>query len=147
MPRRNAVCEGTIGCAARRSLKVLIIDDNEMMRMALRMTIQSDAYDVVGDASCAKTGIEQIDKLQPDIICLDVHMPNGNGLELLAQIKQTLPQTVVLMITSSNDAQTVQAAVRGGADGFIIKPFKAGTVLDVLQKSTAPLRARQGQPF
>ena len=131
--------------AAQRRLRVLIVDDNEMMRMALRMTIQSDAYDVVGDASCARSGLDQVNKLQPEVVCLDVHMPNGNGLDLLAQIKATLPQTVVLMVTSSNDEQTVQAAVRSGADGFIIKPFKAGTVLDALKKSTAALRARQGQ--
>ena len=125
----------------RNRLRVLIVDDNEMMRSVLRLTIQSDAYEVVGDASCCRTGMEQINRLRPDVAILDVHMPNGNGLDMFKEIKEIFPQMVVLMVTASSERETVQTAMQEGADGFIIKPFKSGTVLDVLEKSKKKLRA------
>lgn len=121
--------------ATQKRLRILIVDDNEMIRRALRMIVQSDAYEVIGTASCGKTGWEQIDKLRPDIVLLDINMPNSNGLIVLEQIKQALPQTVVLMVTADSDQKTVQTALRRGANGFIIKPFKSGTVIDALQSA------------
>ena len=130
----------------QKRLSVLIIDDNEMIRTVLRVIIQSDTYDVIGDASGSEAGLFQFSKLWPDVVCLDVQMPDGDGLKVLEQIKQIAPQTVILMVTASSDRETVQTALQRGAAGFIIKPFNSGTVLDALKKSTAPLRAKKTPP-
>ena len=125
-----------------KSISVFIIDDNEMTRTVLRMIIQSDTYDVIGDASNGKSGLEAARKLRPDIICLDIVMPECDGLDVLTQIMEALPQTAVLMVTASNDRKTVETAIQRGARGFIIKPFNTGTVLDTMQKTSAILRSQ-----
>jgi two-component system, chemotaxis family, chemotaxis protein CheY len=129
--------------ANHESFSVFIIDDNEMTRVVLRMIIQSERYDVIGDAGTGKSGLERVRKLRPDIICLDIVLPDSNGLELLEEIKQELPQTVVLMVTASHERETVQTALQRGASGFIIKPFNAGIVLDTLEKSVAMHNAQK----
>jgi two-component system chemotaxis response regulator CheY len=123
----------------QKKLNVLIVDDNETTRALLRMIIQGDAYDVVGEAANGATGLERALKLRPDIICLDVMMPDSDGLEILQEIKKKLPRSMVLMVTASNDAKTVQTAISRGACGFIIKPFSTGTVLDTLQKTAVKI--------
>ena len=128
--------------ATQDRLCVFIIDDNEMTRSVLRMIIQGDAYDVVGDAANGKSGLERVLKLRPDVVCLDVLMPDSDGLEVLEQIKQALPQTIVLMVTASNDRATVQTALQRGANGFIVKPFNTGIIVDTLAKAVAMLRAQ-----
>ena len=128
--------------ATQDRLGVFIIDDNEMTRSVLRMIIQGDAYDVVGDAANGKSGLERVLKLSPDVVCLDVLMPDSDGLEVLEQIKQALPQTIVLMVTASNDRATVQTALQRGANGFIVKPFNTGIIVDTMAKAVAMLRAQ-----
>jgi two-component system chemotaxis response regulator CheY len=118
---------------------VLIIDDNETTRSMLRMIIQGETYKVVGEANNGVSGLERARKLRPDIVCLDIVMPDSDGLEVLAELKQALPNTAVLMVTASNDRETVLTAIRRGASGFIIKPFNTGVVLDTLDKTAAAL--------
>ncbi|GGC65644.1 response regulator [Undibacterium terreum] len=127
--------------AENKSLSVFIIDDNEMTRSVLRMTIQGEDFDVIGGAANGKSGLERVLKLQPDIVCLDIVMPDTDGLELLQEIKQALPLTIVLMVTSSNDRETVSLALQRGAAGYILKPFNKGTILDTLEKVTVLRRA------
>ena len=123
-----------------KRLGIFIIDDNEMTRTLLRMIVQGEVYDVVGDAAGGKSGLERVLKMKPDIVCLDVLMPDSDGLEVLAQIKEALPKTIVLMVTASNDRATVQTALQRGANGFIIKPFNTGIVLDTLAKTVTKMR-------
>jgi two-component system chemotaxis response regulator CheY len=77
--------------------------------------------------------------LRPDIVCLDISMPDADGLDILQAIKSASKETMVLMVTASNDLKTVQTAIERGASGFIIKPFNSGTVLDTLQSTAAKL--------
>jgi two-component system chemotaxis response regulator CheY len=124
----------------KRKLNVLIIDDNETTRAVLRMIIQGDHFDVVGDAASGNAGLDRMRRLKPDIVCLDVSMPDADGLDILQAIKNESKGTMVLMVTASNDIKTVQTAIARGASGFIIKPFNSGTVLDTLGSTAAKLR-------
>jgi two-component system chemotaxis response regulator CheY len=67
-------------------------------------------------------------------------MPGSNGLDVLVEIKKTLPNTSVLMVSGSNDRATIVTAIQLGASGFILKPFNSGIVLDTLDKTTARLK-------
>jgi len=126
--------------STEKCLSVLIVDDNEMTRTILRMMIQGEEFNVVGIANNGQSAIEQVKSLQPDIVCLDILMPGDDGLRVLEKIKTLRPQTQVLMVTASRDRETVKKAVGSGADGFIVKPFNSGTVLDALLKAGARLR-------
>ncbi len=122
-------------------MNVLIVDDNEMTRTLLRTILSGDGHKVLGEASNGRSGLEQALKLKPDLVCLDILMPDGNGIDVLKQIMKDLPKAIVLMVTGKRDAETVKVCLENGAKGFIIKPFNAGIVLKVV-KETA-LRAAQ----
>ena len=119
---------------SKRRTSIMIVDDNYMMRSIFCGMLRGEIYDVVGEARNGVQAVEMADRLKPDIVCLDVMMPEKNGIEALIEIKAARPNTVVVMITSNADADTVQQSIGNGASGFIIKPFNAARVLDTLEK-------------
>lgn len=123
-----------------KRLSVAIVDDNDMMRAILRGMLRGEAFDVVGEARNGTLAVDLAERMKPDIICMDVVMPEKNGLEAMAEIKAARPETQIVMITSNADPETVQDAIQNGAAGFIIKPFNAARVLDTLEKVAARLR-------
>lgn len=127
----------------QQGLRVFIIDDNEMTRGLLRVIIQGDQYDVVGEAASAEAARLRLCSICADIICLDVVMPDGDGLTLLNWIREKQPKAAVLMVTASTDRSTVEQALRNGAKAYIIKPFNPGTVMDTLNKLGAQIKAQR----
>lgn len=121
-------------------VSVLIIDDNETTRAVLRMIIQGNAYHVIGEANNGISGLARARSLHPDIVCLDIEMPGCNGFDVLVEIKKTLPNTAVLMVSGNNDRATIVTAIQLGASGFILKPFNSGILLDTLDKTAALLK-------
>lgn len=126
----------------KKRLTVVIVDDNDMMRSILRAMLRGEEYEVIGEARNGNLAVEVADRLKPDIVCLDVLMPEKDGLEALCEIKSARPETQVVMITSSSDPDTVQESIQNGASGFIIKPFNAARVLDTLAKVSGRLRQK-----
>lgn len=113
--------------------RVLIVDDNDVMRTLLRAILRSDNnFEVIGEARNGSIAVELAERLKPDIVCLDVVMPEMDGLEALREIKSTRAETQVVMITGSPSANNVQEAMTLGANGFIVKPFNAAKILDTL---------------
>ncbi|MDQ5903629.1 MAG: two-component system, chemotaxis family, chemotaxis protein CheY [Pseudomonadota bacterium] len=112
--------------------KILIVDDNDLMRTLLRGMLRGEEYHVVGEARNGLQGVEAVQKLTPDIVCLDVMMPEMDGLEALQVMKQAKPDLVVVMITGNPSVENVQESIHGGAAGFIVKPFNTAKVLDTL---------------
>jgi two-component system, chemotaxis family, chemotaxis protein CheY len=128
--------------ADRKRCKVLIIDDDNMSRTILRTIILGDDYEIVGEATNGKKGVELALELKPDVVCLDNVMPEMSGLDALLEIRAKLPQTLILMVTGSADRETVQAALQGGADGYVVKPFNSGRVLAALEQALAKGRSQ-----
>lgn len=112
----------------------MIVDDNDIMRTILRGIVRGEKYEVIGEARNGNVAVEMAARLKPDIVCLDVVMPEKNGLEALGEIKAARPETEVVMITANAEPDTVQESIINGAAGFIIKPFNAARVLDALEK-------------
>lgn len=129
---------------ARRRISIIIVDDNDMMRSILRGMLRGEEYDVVGEARNGVAAVDLVERLKPDIACMDVMMPEKNGIEALCEIKAAHPETEVIMVTSNSDPDTVQESIQNGASGFIIKPFNAARVLDTLEKVSG--RVRQKKP-
>jgi two-component system chemotaxis response regulator CheY len=128
---------------ARRRISIIIVDDNDMMRSVLRGMLRGEEYDVVGEARNGQSAIDAVERLKPDIVCMDVMMPEKNGLEALSEIKAAYPKTEVVMVTGNSDPDTVQEAIQNGASGFIIKPFNAARVLDTLEKVSGRVRQKK----
>ena len=117
------------------SPKVLIVDDNDLMRTLLRGILRSESCLVVGEARNGAIGLELVEKTYPDVVFLDVVMPEMDGLEVLQIIKDRYPRVKVIMITGNPSVENVQDSIHGGASGFIVKPFNTARVLDTLHKA------------
>lgn len=115
-----------------RPVSIVIVDDNDLMRTVLRGILRSDEYEVSGEARNGAIALDMIDRLKPDVVFLDVMMPEMDGLEALQAIKSAHPQIAVIMITGKPSVDNVQESIHNGADGFIVKPFNAGRVLAAL---------------
>lgn len=113
--------------------KIVIVDDNDLTRSLLRGLLVAEGYQVVGEANNGDQGFEMILRIRPDIVCLDVNMPKTDGLTVLRQIRQHVPEQVVVMVTGNTDRDTVQGAITGGAAGFIVKPFNSAKVLSSIE--------------
>lgn len=118
----------------KRRTTILIVDDNDVMRTILRGMLRGDDYEIIGEARNGAIAVELASRLKPDIVCLDVIMPEKDGLAALCEIKTARPETEVVMITSNANPETVQESILNGASGFIIKPFNTARVLDTLEK-------------
>ena len=114
---------------------ILIVDDNDLMRTLLRGILRSDAYQIIGEARNGIIALEFIAKSKPDIVFLDVMMPEMGGLEALQAIEAKHPEIIVIMITGNPSVENVKESIQGGAGGFIIKPFNSAKVLDTLVRA------------
>lgn len=115
---------------------VVLVDDDELTRTALRLLLREANFVVVGEANNGIAGFTMVERLLPEIVCLDIQMPEMDGLTLLEKIKASWPDIAVLMITASADRQSVGRALALGAAGFIVKPFNADRVVKSVRVAT-----------
>jgi DNA-binding NarL/FixJ family response regulator len=125
--------------AAFDTIKILLIDDHDLSRSLLRKLLKEAGFAQVREASDGAAGLVIARHFRPELICLDNQMPGKSGLEMLAEFKAAVPQSAVLMVTASNDRDTVLACINAGARGYILKPFSA----DILVKLIEGVLARQ----
>ena len=114
--------------------KVLIVDDAAFMRKLLKNILFSGGFDIVGEAENGKQAVELYKKLRPDIVTMDIIMPEMNGIEALKEIKKIDPNAKVIMCTAVGQEQMVKTAIKFGAKGYIVKPFQAPKVIEELKK-------------
>ena len=109
----------------------------------LRHILASDVrYKVIGEAGSGKLGMSMAERHRPDIVCLDIHMQDSNGLDILRQIKTQWPQMIVLMVTGNKDRASILEAVQGGASGYIVKPFNPAGLLTTIEQGIAKALAK-----
>ncbi len=121
-----------------RPPKILIVDDNDLMRTLLRGILRSEDCLVIGEAKNGVIALDFIEKTKPDVVFLDVVMPEMDGLETLQNIKRDYPEIIVVMITGNPSKENVQESIQGGASGFIIKPFNSAKVPETLHRAWQP---------
>lgn len=103
-------------------LRVLLVDDSPLIRLGLRSALEDYADIVlVGEAGTAAAGVAAVMKLKPDVVLLDLHLPDLSGLEACRQIIKFRPLTRVLILTSSSNERNVQEAMSAGAQGYLLK--------------------------
>jgi two-component system chemotaxis response regulator CheY len=112
---------------------VLIVDDAMFMRNTLKMMLVKDGHNVVGEAQNGIEAIEKYKLLKPDVVTMDIHMPEMGGLDALKEIKAFDSNAVVIMITAAGDHGHVMDAMKLGASNFIVKPFTEDKVIKVME--------------
>ena len=112
---------------------VLIVDDSRTSRRILRDILEKAGYEVVGEAVNGQDGFDQYVKLEPDVVTMDITMPQVDGLESLKLIRKFNPNAKVIMITAAGQKEKMVEAVKYGAVEFIAKPFMEGSVLEALK--------------
>lgn len=117
------------------SPKILIVDDNDLMRTLLRGILRSEDYPTVSEARNGIVALDAIAKDKPDIVFLDVIMPEMDGIETLQNIKERYPDIAVIMITGNPSKENVEESIQTGASGFIVKPFNSAKVLNTLDRA------------
>lgn len=115
-------------------VKVLVVDDTAFMRKLLKNILFSGGFDIVGEAENGKQAVELYKQLKPDIVTMDIVMPEMNGIEALKEIKKIDPNAKVVMCTAVGQEQMVKMAIKFGAKGYIVKPFQAPKVVEELKK-------------
>jgi two-component system chemotaxis response regulator CheY len=111
---------------------VLICDDALFMRTLLRGIVGSGGYDVVGEAANGRTAVELYEQLRPDLVLMDMVMPELSGLDAVRQIRALDPEARVAMCSAMGQQELVYEALEAGARAFVGKPFTGQGVLDAL---------------
>lgn len=115
-------------------LRILIAEDSAPFREGLRNLLQSaDSLEVVGEAASGQEAIQLANQLQPDIVLMDVQMPGLNGIEATRQIVYTSPHISILMLTMFEDDESVFAALRAGARGYLLKGALKAEIVRAIQ--------------
>lgn len=106
----------------RVKTRILLADDHTVLRAGLRMLIEAEAdMTVVGEAGDGLEAVDQIGKLTPDVLLLDLRMPRLGGLAALRRLRQASPQSRILVLTMHEDAEYLRAALQSGANGYVLK--------------------------
>ncbi len=119
-------------------LRVLIADDHKLFRQGLigLMETREDLVEVIGEASSGLEAVQLAEQLQPDVILMDIYMPEGDGLQAAKVIRTRFPQIAIVMLTSSENDEHLYQAVQLGASGYLLKNLDATELFDLLSGVT-----------
>lgn len=113
---------------------ILICDDAAFMRMMIKDILTKNGYTVAGEAENGKKAIEKYNEVKPDLVLMDITMPELDGIQALKQIKMADPASNVIMCSAMGQQAMVIEAIQAGAKDFIVKPFQADRVIEAVKK-------------
>jgi len=117
-------------------IRVLIVDDHTLFRSGIRLVLERhEDFEVVGEAGDGLEGVKRAKQLKPDVVLLDLHMPGTSGLEAIPLLKEEVPQTQIIMLTVSEDADDLLEALRAGARGYLLKNIETDFLLDSIRRA------------
>jgi two-component system, NarL family, response regulator DesR len=117
--------------AEHRRLRVVIAEDNEMLRTTLGLALEEAGYDVVGAAADGVSAVDTVLEVQPDVTVMDVRMPGIDGIEATRRIRDARgSRTIVLMLTAFDEPTLMQSALDAGAAGFLVKGIPLARLVD-----------------
>ncbi|WP_019119128.1 response regulator [Brevibacillus massiliensis] len=117
------------------SNKVLVVDDAAFMRMMIKEILTKNGFTVVGEASDGAQAVEKYKELGPDLVTMDITMPEMDGIAALKEIKKLDPNARIIMCSAMGQQAMVIDAIQAGAKDFIVKPFQADRVIEAIRKT------------
>lgn len=115
--------------------KVLIVDDAAFMRMMIKDILTKNGFEVVGEAQDGVQAVEKYQELNPDLVTMDITMPEKDGITALKEIKALNSNAIIIMCSAMGQQAMVIDAIQAGAKDFIVKPFQAERVIEAIQKA------------
>lgn len=120
------------------TIKILLVDDHSLFRSGIKLLLQRNPeFEVVGEAADGLEGIKRAKQLKPDVVLMDLNMPGLSGLEAMQLIVEDLPDTAVLMLTVSEEAEDLLIALKSGARGYLIKNIEADYLIQSIKRAAA----------
>lgn len=117
-----------------RSLRILIVDDHEVVREGLRTLLnRRPGFSVVAEAATVEGAVAEASRAKPDVVIMDVRLPDGSGVEACREIRQENPDTKVIMLTSYADEEAVFASILAGAAGYLLKQTRGQTLAEAVE--------------
>ena len=115
--------------------KVLIVDDAAFMRMMIKDILEKNGFEVLGEANNGIKAVELYKKEKPDVVTMDITMPEMDGIKAVKEIRIFDPNAKVIMCSAMGQQSMVMDAIRAGARDFIVKPFQPDRVLEAIRKT------------
>ncbi len=115
--------------------RILVVDDAAFMRMMVKDILTKNGYEVVGEAENGLRAIEKYQELRPDLVTMDITMPEMDGISAVKEIRKIDPNAKVIMCSAMGQQSMVIEAIQSGARDFIVKPFQPDRVLEAIRKA------------
>ncbi|EKN63894.1 response regulator with CheY-like receiver, AAA-type ATPase, and DNA-binding domains [Schinkia azotoformans MEV2011] len=115
--------------------RILIVDDAAFMRMMIKDILTKNGFEVVGEAADGLQAVEKYKEVNPDLVTMDITMPEMDGITSLKEIKKIDPGAKIIMCSAMGQQAMVIDAIQAGAKDFIVKPFQADRVLEAIKKT------------
>ena len=121
-----------------KSIRLLIVDDHKVVRLGLHTLMsRHNGIEVIGEAGTSAAAVEQTSRLKPDVVLMDVRLPDGNGFEACRQIRRVQPDTRVLFLTSFADEEIVLESIDAGGDGYLLKEIDEENLVQAIRNVAA----------
>lgn len=114
---------------------ILIVDDAAFMRLSIKQMIEPEGYEVVGEAGTGVEAVDMYQKLRPDLVLMDITMPDMNGIEAVKLIKGIDSNAKIIMCSAVGQQMQIAEAIKSGAENFIVKPFKKEILCAAIAKA------------
>lgn len=114
--------------------KVLVVDDAAFMRMMIKDILRKGGYEVIGEAEDGGKAVEKYKELHPDLVTMDITMPDMDGITAVKEIKKLDPNALIIMCSAMGQQAMVIDAIQAGAKDFVVKPFQPERVLEAVRK-------------
>lgn len=122
-------------------MKVLLAEDHKMVRQGTRLYLESVGVEVIGEATNGREAVELAGSLQPDVVVMDIHLPELTGVEATRRIRHDYPEIRILVLTAYDESAYVHALLDAGADGFILKTAELSELYKALNEVSVGRRA------
>ena len=115
------------------SIRLVLADDHRMLREGLRRSMTDEGFDVVGEAADGEEAVKLCEDVRPDVVLMDVTMPDVDGVQATARIRSTNPDVRVVMLTMHADDDVIASAIRAGASGYLVKDCSTDEIAEAVR--------------
>jgi two-component system, NarL family, response regulator DevR len=115
-------------------VRVALVDDHEIVRRGLRELLEGAGLEVVGEAGTAAEAVRRMPAFHPDVLLLDMQLPDGTGVEVCRDVRSALPDVKVLVLTSFDDDEALFASIMAGASGYLLKQVRGTDLVDAVRR-------------